>query len=94
MRYENKILLTVASCLAVLCSAVTQTQDAFAADTLRPSVSFITPAGGSVLAGNVSVKVSATDNVKVASVKLYVDYTSLVGTDNYAPYEFNLDTRD
>jgi hypothetical protein len=57
-------------------------------------VSFITPTGGSVLAGNVSVKVSATDNVKVGSVKLYVGYTALVGTDNYAPYEFNLDTRD
>jgi hypothetical protein len=57
-------------------------------------VSFITPAGGSVLDGTVGVKVSATDNVGVASVKLYVGYTALVGTDNYAPYEFTLNTRD
>src|SRR5687768_9006970 len=73
--------------------ASVQTQNALAAtDTTLPKVSFSSPAGGSVISGVVNVKVLATDNVKVANVKLYVDYSELVGTDSYAPYEYSLDT--
>jgi thermitase len=61
------------------------------ADTQPPSVAINSPASTSP--GNkLNVSVSATDNVGVAKVELYVD-GSLVGSDSAAPYTFSVNTR-
>jgi hypothetical protein len=60
-------------------------------DTIRPSVSIKSPASGSTVNGVVGVDVSASDNVGVAKVDLYVN-GALLGTDAVAPYSFSWDT--
>jgi hypothetical protein len=44
-----------------------------APDVLPPTVVIISPTTGSNVSGNVKVSVSATDNVRVARVELYID---------------------
>lgn len=61
------------------------------ADTELPSVSITAPSNGATVTGQVSVQVTATDNVGVTSVRLYVD-GALNGTDNASPYNFAWDT--
>jgi thermitase len=62
------------------------------ADTQPPSVSIAAPVSIAKGAGNkLTVSVSATDNVGVAKVQLYVD-GSLVGTSSASPYDFNINT--
>jgi hypothetical protein len=56
-------------------------------DNTPPSVSFLSPANGASVSGAVSVQIKATDNVSVASVKLYVD-GQLVNTLTAAPWNF------
>ncbi len=62
-------------------------------DTTPPSVSFQQPqAGGTVAKSQAEqITVNASDNVSVASVKLYADGT-LVSTDTTAPYVFQWNT--
>jgi hypothetical protein len=61
-------------------------------DTIPPTVSISSPASGAILSGNASpVAASASDNVGVVKVELYVD-GNLVGTDMSSPYTFSLDT--
>ena len=60
-------------------------------DTTPPVVSFASPASGAVVANTMSVQVSASDNLAVASVSLSVDGVSL-GTDSAAPYSFSWPT--
>ncbi|MHC4676211.1 MAG: Ig-like domain-containing protein [Planctomycetota bacterium] len=62
-------------------------------DTEPPSVSFISPTHGDTVSGGISVGVSATDNVGVASVSLSVDGI-LLANDNAAPYTFYWDTTE
>jgi subtilisin family serine protease len=57
-------------------------------DTTPPSVYFSSPSAGAVVSGIVSVGVSATDNIGVASVMLSVDGIP-VATDTASPYSFN-----
>ena len=60
-------------------------------DTQASSVTINSPA--STAPGNkLNVSVSASDNVGVANVELYID-GSLVASDNSAPYTFSLNTR-
>ena len=44
-----------------------------ASDSLPPTVVITSPTTGSNVSGNVKVSVSATDNVRVARVELYID---------------------
>ncbi len=66
---------------------------AAAQDTTPPSVSFQQPqAGGTVgLSRAEQITVGASDNLGVASVKLYAD-GALVGVDTSAPYAFSWNT--
>jgi hypothetical protein len=54
-------------------SSVTVTVNNAPADTVAPSVSITSPAAGARVSGNVVVTVSASDNVGVVKVELYVD---------------------
>jgi hypothetical protein len=56
------------------------------ADTIAPIVAITSPAGG-VVSGAVTVNVSATDNMGVARVELYVNGAQ-IGTTGIAPYAF------
>ncbi len=59
-------------------------------DTTKPTVSITSPAAGSTVTGSsVTVTATATDNVAVNSVALYVD-GSLFQTDTTSPYSFSI----
>ena len=60
-------------------------------DATPPSVSIDSPGNGTSVQGNVAVAVTATDNVAVDHVELYVNGT-LLGTDPASPYAFTWDT--
>ncbi|HMM87090.1 S8 family serine peptidase [Azohydromonas sp.] len=61
------------------------------ADTMAPTVTLTSPAASSTVGGLSSVNVSASDNVGVAKVELFVN-GSRIGTDNSAPFSFSWDT--
>lgn len=60
-------------------------------DTVPPSVDLVSPAPGSTLANTILVQASASDNVGVANVDLFVNGT-FFGRDSSAPYEWTVDT--
>jgi subtilisin family serine protease len=60
-------------------------------DTTAPTTSITSPSNGATVSGTVTVQASASDNVGVSRVELYVD-GSLVGTDTTSPYSFSWDT--
>lgn len=62
-----------------------------AAEATAPTVSITSPASGATISGTTSVAISATDNVGVTSVELYVDGV-LKGTDTSSPYSVSLNT--
>lgn len=62
------------------------------ADTQSPAASIAKPLGSETVTGLVPVDVTATDNVGVAKVELYVN-GKLQATDAAAPYAFSWDTR-
>ena len=57
-------------------------------DTAPPTVSITSPANGSTVSGTVSIAVSASDNVGVSAVSLYVNGV-LLNTFNSSPYNFS-----
>jgi len=59
-------------------------------DATPPTVSITSPTGGSV-AGTVTVSASASDNVGVSRVDLWIN-GALALSDNAAPYQFSWDT--
>ena len=61
------------------------------ADTANPTVQFVTPVDGSTLSGTVPVEISASDDVGVARVEIYINGT-LCATATSAPYRFNWNT--
>lgn len=61
-------------------------------DTQPPLVVISTLATTAVGGGKLSVTVSATDNVGIVKVELYID-GALVATDSAAPYSFSVNTR-
>src|SRR6185437_16160127 len=60
-------------------------------DTTAPTASLVTPTSNTTIAGTVSITASASDNVGVTKVELYVDNV-LKATDITTPYNFSLDT--
>ena len=60
-------------------------------DTTAPSVAITAPSAGSVVTGTVTVSVSASDNVGVSGVDLYVD-GAYYASSAIAPYTFTLDS--
>ena len=60
-------------------------------DTSAPIVSITSPADASTVAGTIDVSVSATDNVGVTKIELYVD-TQLVAQSSSASAIFSLNT--
>lgn len=62
-----------------------------AADGAAPVTSITSPANGATVSGTVNVDVSATDNVGVTRVELFVN-GALLSTDTAAPYSFSWNT--
>jgi thermitase len=60
-------------------------------DTSPPTAAVIFPANGATVSGTISVSVSATDDVKVTQVELYLD-GELLGSDSTAPFIFVWDS--
>jgi hypothetical protein len=60
-------------------------------DTIAPSASIVSPAGGASLNGAVTIAIDATDNRAVARVEVRLD-GSLFGTDTTAPYSLTWDS--
>jgi len=61
------------------------------ADTTPPTCAISSPASGVTASGTITVSVSASDNVGVASVQLIVD-DAVWSTDSASPYSFAWDT--
>jgi phosphatidylserine/phosphatidylglycerophosphate/cardiolipin synthase-like enzyme len=62
-----------------------------APDTQSPATSISSPAAGATVSGTTSVAATATDNVGVTRVELWVD-GALALTDNSSPYTFSWNT--
>jgi thermitase len=61
-------------------------------DTTPPTVAITKPSNGAIVSGNISIGVSATDNVGVTQVSIYIDGT-LKYTGTAAPYSYTWNTR-
>ena len=60
-------------------------------DTEAPSTSITSPSNGATVSGTATVSASASDNVGVTRVELFVD-GALASTDTSSPYSFSWDT--
>ncbi len=60
-------------------------------DTTPPTASITSPANGASVSGAITVAVSASDNVGVSQVQLYLD-GALFATDTISPFSFAWDT--
>jgi hypothetical protein len=60
-------------------------------DTIAPFVSISSPTNGAHISGGVTVSVSASDNVGVSKVELYINGI-LYANDSTEPYNFSWDT--
>lgn len=60
-------------------------------DTSAPNVSISSPSHGTTLQGSVAISTSASDNIGVTKVEIYVDGT-LYATKSEAPYDFTWNT--
>ena len=72
-------------------AAARSTTTTIAADTQAPTVGIGAPSASSTVSGLAAVNVSASDNVGVSRVELFVNNT-LLATDTAAPYGFSWDT--
>lgn len=61
------------------------------ADVTPPTVAFVSPTSGATVSGNLSISISASDNVALSSVTLNIDGVT-TGTDTSAPYTFTWNT--
>src|SRR3954470_10989287 len=61
-------------------------------DTIPPTVSFTFPKNQDTVFDSITIKITATDNVAVASVQCSVD-GKLLGTKTAAPYNFGWNTK-
>jgi hypothetical protein len=59
-----------------------------AADTTAPTITITSPANGAKVPGNLSVRCTANDNIRVVKVGLYVDGV-LTSTSTTAPFTMN-----
>ena len=71
--------------------AVSAARNFVTADTTAPAVSITSPANGSIISGTVNVSVSATDNVGVTRLELFVD-GALFAQASGASATFSLNT--
>jgi M6 family metalloprotease-like protein len=71
--------------------AVVVGQQSGSGDSQAPSTSITSPANGATVSGTATVSASATDNVGVSRVELYVD-GALASTDHASPFSFSWDT--
>ena len=60
-------------------------------DTTPPTTSITSPVNGATVSGTITVSATASDNVGVTRVELFVD-GSLAGTDTSSPYSFSWNT--
>ena len=60
-------------------------------DTQTPTVILQNPVNGQTVSGEISVTISASDNIAVSEVNLYID-NSLVSTFTNAPYSYSWNT--
>lgn len=60
-------------------------------DTVNPIVAFTNLSKNKVITGNAAINISATDNMGIKEVALYLSNT-LIDYENQSPYEFMLDT--
>ena len=72
-------------------AAVTKAVQTTASDSTAPVDTITTPTVSAKLSGLAPVDVSATDNIAVARVELYVN-SKLYATDTVTPYGFTIDT--
>jgi subtilisin family serine protease len=72
-------------------AAISVTVNNSVPDATPPTASVTSPANGATVSGNITVSVTAADNVGIASLDLLVDGTS-AGTDTAAPYTFKVNT--
>jgi hypothetical protein len=63
------------------------------ADTTIPNVSITNPSEGSTVSGTIPVSVSATDNVAISQVELYVNNV-FYSQKTTNPYDFSVDTKN
>ena len=61
-------------------------------DTTAPTVSILKPVGGAKVSGTVAISVTASDNVGVSSLKLYID-GKLVSSGNTSSLSYSWNTR-
>ena len=73
-------------------ASVTVVVGAVTADTIAPTVSISSPAGGTTVSATVSVAASAGDNVGVAGVQFKLDGVNLGAEDTAAPYSISWNT--
>jgi hypothetical protein len=62
-----------------------------ATDTTAPVVSITSPSNNTTVSGVISVSISASDNVDVSKVELYIN-GNLYASDSSSPYTFTWDT--
>ena len=78
--------------ILVAAAAIFSLVTANAADTVKPTVNITSPAPGSTVSGTVTVSVSATDNVAIARVDLYLNSNTRLGGDSTLPYALSWNT--
>ncbi len=72
-------------------AAVTKATQSTASDSTAPTDQIMSPGASAKLSGLAPVGVTATDNIAVVRVELYVN-GNLYATDSVAPFDFILDT--
>jgi hypothetical protein len=61
-------------------------------DTTPPTVTITYPISGAIVSGDITVIASASDNIGVSNVEVYLDDITKLGEDNTAPYDIPWDT--
>jgi hypothetical protein len=62
-------------------------------DTTAPVLSITSPGAGATVNGNITVQISASDNIRVTSVDLLID-GQLVGTTTTAPFSIKYNAKN
>lgn len=73
-------------------SAVTINVNNVVADTTAPTVSVTSPANGSTIQGSISFTATASDNVGVTGVRLFIDGTAVGSEMTSGPFTASVDT--
>lgn len=87
--YDNAGNEGTSSTITVNISNVTPSSTS---DTIAPQVSFINPSNGAKVSGKILINISATDNVGVSKINLYID-DKLTATLTSYPYTYSWNTR-